>query len=376
MWKSKYRCFVIRNRYVCTKDRDLAKVYSLIKRASVYIDMNGSFATLLKDIIDGFELFAQKRRLLDEPLYAEVRKALTVAYDTYTLFDTEIETARDILMDSICDFQKLEELADQLSPSVDTEKGAGGYDAKLNYREVRVRATHVTRDMSMGNTYDKDYYADIDLCNREEKSISLNPLDGGSVELLSVKEDAVTMQWNDEEFVVTLGSSVSTEEIFIDNPHLSTDSLRLTFTYRELPNYTELWNMIVALGSDESEGKEARYILANRKEEILHFIDKAIEKGNTGLYVAKALLSVYNSWATCKIDNIRYFRERLREGIGHGCLAPDNYFGWEWMEVAAKYNDPSDFMEDMELYREVVETAAGQGMVAAIDLLHTLWETE
>ena len=87
-------------------------------------------------------------------------------------------------------------------------------------------------------------------------------------------------------------------------------------------------------------------------------------------------MSVYNSWATCKIDNIRYFRERLREGIGHGCLAPDNYFGWEWMEVAAKYNDPSDFMEDMELYREVVETAAGQGMVAAIDLLHTVWETE
>ena len=48
------------------------------------------------------------------------------------------------------------------------------------------------------------------------------------------------MQWNDEEFVVTLGGSVSTEEIFIGNPHLSTVSLNVTFTYRELTDYTEL----------------------------------------------------------------------------------------------------------------------------------------
>ena len=83
MWKSKYKCFVIKNRYVCTKDRDLAKVYSLVKSASVYIDIDDSFETMLKDIIDSFEVFAQHRGLQNKKQYIEVRKTLTMAYDTY-----------------------------------------------------------------------------------------------------------------------------------------------------------------------------------------------------------------------------------------------------------------------------------------------------
>ena len=372
MWKSKYKCFVIKNRYVCTKDRDLAKVYSLVKRASVYIDMDGSFETLLKDIIDSFETFAQHRGLQNKKQYIEVRKSLTMAYDTYSLFDTDLEIVRDILVDSICDFRELEELADKLFPLVGVKDETGGYDAKANYREVRIRVTHVTRDMSVKNTYDADYYVDIDSNNKKKECICLDPLDGGCVKLVSVTADAVTLKWNNKEFYVRLGTQTSTENIYIENPLLSSDSIKLTFAYRELPTYAELWNMIASLGCDELEQKEERYILTDRKNEILHFIDKAIEKGNTGLYVAKALLTIYNSWGTCKINSIRCFQKDLLRGIEHGCLAPDNGFGWEWMKVATKYNDPSDFMEDMELFREVLSAAAEHGVVEAIDIMNSI----
>lgn len=372
MWQSKYKCFVIKKRYVCTKDKDLAKVYSLVKNASTYCDIDNTFGTLLEEIIDSLAGFAQNRRLLSEKLYGEVRKTLTLAYDTYMLFDAECETARDILMDSICDFQKLEELADKRCPLVDAKDKTEGYDAKANYREFRIRATHVTQDMSVSNTYNADYYVDIDPSNKKEESVSLPSLDGGCIKMTAVTKDDVTLKWNNKEFCVKFGASVSTENIFLDNPYLSSDSLRLTFTYRELPNYAELWSMIASLGCDELEEKEERYILTERKEEILHFIDKAIERGNTGLYVAKALLTIYNSWGTCKIRSIECFQNKLLQGINYGCLAPDNYFGWEWMKVAARYNDPSNFLEDEDLLREVLNTAAELGVVEAIDIVNSI----
>lgn len=72
-----------------------------------------------------------------------------------------------------------------------------------------------------------------------------------------------------------------------------------------------------------------------------------------------------NHWGTCKINSLYFFRQQLLKGIECGCLTPDNYFGWEWLEVATKYNDPADFMEDMELYYEVLDTAAGYGVIEA-----------
>ena len=210
----------------------------------------------------------------------------------------------------------------------------------------------------------------------EETCINLPRLDGGRVKLVSVTEDAVTLKWGEEEFHVNFGSEVSTKEYLIDNPHLSSDSLKLTFSYHKTPNYAELWSMIAKVGCDELEGKEERRALTARKKYILHHIKKAIEHGNTGLYLTDALLSIYNNWGTCEIDNIRFFREKLLKGIERGCLAPDNHYGWEWLEVASRYNDPADFMEDMEMYYEVLDTAAGYGVVEAIDIMDSIWEPE
>ena len=81
-------------------------------------------------------------------------------------------------------------------------------------------------------------------------------------------------------------------------------------------------------------------------------------------------------WSTCEISDLHAFQKKLLEGIEHGCLAPDNHYGWEWLEVAAKYNNPASFMEDMDLYYEVLDTAASHGVVAAIDIMSSIWEPE
>ena len=375
MWKSKYKCFVIKSRYICTKDSDLATVYALVKQAlSPSVDSD-SFGILLKETIYTLERFASHRRLTEENRYIDISMSIKWAYDTYDISDEDFQRTQVLLYDCLYSLQELEECADKISPIavLDTE----GYDPRASHRELRIRATHVTRDMSVGNTYDTDYYVDIDhLDNNKTTYIDLTTLNGGRIEIVKVTADTITLRWHERVFCVNFGAEVSTDARLIDNQLLSLDSLQLTFAYREIPDYIGIWNMIASLGRDEKERKTERCILAAQKNEILHFIEIAIENGNTGLYVAKALLNIYNDWSPCEISDLHTFQKELLEGIEHGCLAPDNHYGWEWLEVAAKYNDPASFMEDMDLYYEVLDTAASHGVVEAIDIMSSIWEPE
>ena len=375
MWKSKYRCFVIKSRYICTKDSDLATVYSLVKQALRPSVDSDSFGILLKDAICALERFAGHRRLTEESRYVDISMSMKWAYDTCDISDEDFQRTQVLLYDSLYGLQELEECADKISPLAvpDTK----GYDSRATHRELRIRATHMTRDMSVGNTYDTDYHVDIDhLDNNKTTYIDLTTLNGGRIEIVKVTADTITLRWHERVFCVNFGAEVSTDASLIDNQLLSLDSLQLTFAYRELPDYIGIWNMIASLGRDEKERKTERSILAARKNEILHFIEIAIEHGNTGLYVAKALLNIYNDWSTCKISDLHAFQKKLLEGIEHGCLAPDNHYGWEWLEVATKYNNPDCFMEDMDLYYEVLDTAASHGVVEAIDIMSSIWEPE
>ena len=375
MWKSKYKCFVIKSRYICTKDSDLATVYALVKQAlSPSVDSD-SFGILLKDAICALERFAGHRRLTEESRYIDISMSIKWAYDTYDISDEDFQRTQVLLYDCLYSLQELEECADKISPIAvpDTK----GYDPRATHRELRIRATHKTRDMSVGNTYDTDYYVDIDRLNDKKTSyIDLAALDGGQIEVVEATADAVTLRWGERVYCIRSGEEVNTDASLIDNQLLSLDSLQLTFAYREIPDYIGIWNMIASLGHDEKERKTERCILEAQKNEILHFIEIAIKHGNTGLYVAKALLNIYNDWSTCEISDLYTFQKKLLEGIEHGCLAPDNYYGWEWLEVAAKYNNPACFMEDMDLYYEVLDTAASHGVVEAIDIMSSIWEPE
>ena len=375
MWKSKYKCFIIKSRYICTKDRDLAMVYALVKKALHPSVGSDSFGILLKDAIYALERFASHRHLTNESRYIDVSMSIKWAYDTYDISDEDFQRTQVLLYDCLYCLQELEVCADKISPLVvpDTE----GYDPRATHRELLIRATHITRDMSIGNTYDTDYYIDIErLDDKKISYIDLTALNGGQIEVVAATADAVTLRWGGRMYCVRSGEEVSTDASLIDNQLLSLDSLQLTFAYREIPDYIGIWNMIASLGRDEKERKTERSILAARKNEILHFIEIAIEHGNTGLYVAKALLNIYNDWSTCEISDLSAFRKELFEGIEHGCLAPDNHYSWEWLEVATKYNNPDCFMEDMDLYYEVLDTAASHGVVEAIDIMNSIWEPE
>ena len=375
MWKSKYKCFIIRSRYICTKDSDLATVYTLVKQAVRPSVTPDDFDILLKETICALERFASHRRLTNESRYIDVSMSIKWAYDTYDISEEDFQRTQVMLYDCLYGLQELEEYADRNAPLA--EPDTNGYDSLATYRELRIRATHVTRDMSVGNTYDTDYYVDIDhLDNNKTTYLDLTTLNGGRIEIVKVTADTITLRWHERVFCVNFGAEVSTDASLIDNQLLSLDSLQLTFAYREIPDYIGIWNMIASLGRDEKERKTERSILAAQKKDILHFIKIAIEHGNTGLYVAKALLNIYNDWSTCEISDLSAFQKELFEGIEHGCLAPDNHYGWEWLEVATKYNNPDCFMEDMDLYYEVLDTAASHGVVEAIDIMNSIWEPE
>ena len=375
MWKSKYKCFIIKSRYICTKDSDLATVYALVKQALHPSVGSDSFGILLKETIYALERFASHRRLTKESRYIDISMSIKWAYDTYDISDEDFQRTQVLLYDCLYSLQELEVCADKISPLAvpDTE----GYDSRATHRELRIRATHITRDMSIGNTYDTDYYVDIDrLDDKKTSHIDLTALNGGQIEVVAATAEAVTLRWGERMYCIRFGAEVSTDASLIDNQLLSLDSLQLTFAYREIPDYIGIWNMIASLGRDEMEGKTDSCILAAQKKEILHFIEIAIEHGNTGLYVAKALLNLYNDWSTCKISDLYTFHKELLEGIEHSCLAPDNCYGWEWLEVAAKYNNPASFMEDMDLYYELLDSAASHGVVEAIDIMNSIWEPE
>ena len=154
MLKSKYKCFIIGNRYVCTKDPDLAAVYSMLKSVARYEQINDEFMGQLKRLIDSLEAFASNRKLLAKSLYAETRKTLTLCYDTCMLSEADFDNTCHTLVDILYKLQELEELADKTLPLAYTN--LEGYDPNADYRELRIRATHVTRDMSVENTYDVD----------------------------------------------------------------------------------------------------------------------------------------------------------------------------------------------------------------------------
>lgn len=207
----------------------MAEGYSSLKSVVQYKEFADEFGRQLKKVIDSLEAFACNRKLLDKKLYTEVRKTLTLCYDTCTLSDADFDNARYMLIDTIYKLQELEELADKASPL--TFSKDEGYDPKASYKELGIKATHVTRDMSVGNTYSVDYYTDIDqFGGNEETCINLPRLDGGRVKLVSVTEDAVTLKWGEEEFHVNFGSEVSTKEYLINNPLLSSDLLKLIFS--------------------------------------------------------------------------------------------------------------------------------------------------
>ena len=116
---------------------------------------------------------------------------------------------------------------------------------------------------------------------------------------------------------------------------------------------------------------------SNRHIDVLELVERAVREGNTGMYVALALLTASGRWETCKIHKMKKFREIFTEGLRKGALAPniDNP-GWEWMDYAIVSNDPGEFTDDMDLYYDAMATATENGIWLARDIMDMIWEPE
>lgn len=141
--------------------------------------------------------------------------------------------------------------------------------------------------------------------------------------------------------------------------------------------YNRLVDMIVEVANIHSQTQRSVYHETTEQEQqILDTINTLIDGGMVELYPLKALLTASNNWSTFLIVRIGFFQDILLEGIEQGCLEPENSLAWEWLEVAAQNNDPTDFMYDTERYYDILATAAEEGNSIALDIMNTIWEPE
>lgn len=113
-----------------------------------------------------------------------------------------------------------------------------------------------------------------------------------------------------------------------------------------------------------------------RQEQLLQLVEADIAAGESGMWMCKALLESCRDWSTCRITYMERFKALLLEAIEHGALAPDNIVGWDWMDVAVRYNNPAEFMDDTLRFYDLLADAGEHGISSAFDIIDMIWEPE
>lgn len=144
----------------------------------------------------------------------------------------------------------------------------------------------------------------------------------------------------------------------------------------EQPLYSQMMDILLELTDIPHHYSLSDKEKKKKRSQVLKMIDEMIGSGNEQLYVAKALLSSSKDWYYGEITDLDHFKAVLKEGIDKGCLAPDKSIAWEWMNVAATNNDPQYFMDDMDLYYDLLACAAENGEDYALDIMDMIWEPE
>ena len=140
----------------------------------------------------------------------------------------------------------------------------------------------------------------------------------------------------------------------------------------DTPVHKDIVNRIIDLGTTPADAPDYR----SQQEELLRFVDADIERGCNGMWMCKALLESCRDWSTCVITSMERFKWLLLKAIDHGALAPDNVVGWDWMEIAVRNNDPSEFMDDTLRFYDILAEAGEHGITEAFDIIDMLWEPE
>ncbi len=105
------------------------------------------------------------------------------------------------------------------------------------------------------------------------------------------------------------------------------------------------------------------------------------EHGRGDLVVLRARLSATNNWGNWVLQRPTLFAIMVQEGIDrYGCLAPDRVADWKILEHLSQVNDPTDFIEDKDVYYDILSTAVEEGNSTVSDIASVLrdnfWEPE
>lgn len=242
-----------------------------------------------------------------------------------------------------------------------------------------VTVKYSTMDMSVGNSERQDYFIPVDQLLPGGK---LPKCDGvrlyGDYNVLEVGEDAIRLGSSGKEFLIKRddkpgeGRSCGGR----NQGGVWTETLDI-FEYRTPLSRHEI-NKIPEMALDVAELPKKDFLEKREgRMRVLGFIERAVYEGNAGMYVALALLEASDDWGTCKIDRPDVFREIFTKGLQENALAPNiENPAWDWMEVAIKNNDPSEFADDMDLYYDALATASGNGVWLARDIVDIIWEPE
>lgn len=146
------------------------------------------------------------------------------------------------------------------------------------------------------------------------------------------------------------------------------------------PHYIAALEAFRAIASQHSRLSEDTLLpdTTSQEQHVIGLLINAISEGYVDAYPMRALLEATNNWATLVIVRPTLFQLLLREGVDLGCLGPEEHDeAWEWMQIAAEHNDPTDFLDDdMEQYYDLLMTATEHGNDIAHDLMDRIWEPE
>ena len=243
--------------------------------------------------------------------------------------------------------------------------------------ELMITAAHTTRDMSVGGHYENTLFVPYSRLSAQKA------LDGadescGKVMILSCSTQHIVLAWAGKEYTLKLGESVTTEPEMCNTPMLSVDMLSMTFEYRPLTSYRRATDIVLKVSDAHRLNSGWRKLDCTEVEQAaLDVVNHMISnEGDVEMYPMKALLDASNDWSTFVITRMSHFKAILLEGIEKGCLAPQCDLAWQWLEMAATNNDPTLFVDDMDLYYDLLATAAEEGNSIALDIMNTIWEPE
>ena len=245
------------------------------------------------------------------------------------------------------------------------------------YLSVTVRRE--TRDMSVGHVEKEDFYISTDrLISGEKLPIPAGVSLYGDYTVLQVDDEVVKLNRNGDEIVLVKDAGpVNSSSCGGSSGGGVYGSSSVVFEYRT-PLSREDIEKIPEMALDAATYSGGDWLeRSNRTINVIDFVKRAVKEGNTGLYVALALLTASGRWEYCNIDCPVKFRKIFTEGLRKGALAPnDDNIAWKWMDIAIMNNDPGEFADDMDLYYDALATAAENGNWIARDIMDMIWEPE